>query len=101
IYCFISCGATDGKEKIAKANIEAIDEENKEVVYNVIGGDLIELYKVFKITVHVDTKSENNLVTWTFDYEKLTEGVENPNTLMDFSIDVTKDIESHHLQAQS
>ncbi|KAL7000934.1 hypothetical protein U1Q18_002086 [Sarracenia purpurea var. burkii] len=91
----------DGKEKIAKEIIEAIDEENKAVVFKVIGGDLMELYKFFKLTVHVDTEGENNLVTWTFDYEKLREGVEDPNTLMDFCIDVTKDIETHHLQSQT
>ena len=89
---------TDGKEKTAKEIIEAIDEETKSVTFKVVGGDLMELYKTFIIVVHVDTKGENNLVTWTFHYEKLKEDVEEPNTLMDFCIDVTKDIETHHLK---
>lgn len=61
-------------------------------------GDLMELYKSFIISVHVDTKGEDNLVTWTLDYEKLNEDVEDPNTLMDYFIQITKDIESHHLK---
>ncbi|KAL7260302.1 hypothetical protein ACSBR1_006050 [Camellia fascicularis] len=84
--------------KVAKVVVEAIDEENKSVTHKVIDGDLTELYKAFKGTVHVDTKGENNLVTWTFEYEKKSENVEDPNTLMDFLINVTKDIETHQLK---
>ena len=88
----------DGKKKTAKEIIEAIDEVNKSVTFKVVEGDLMQLYKTFIITVHVDTKGENNLVTWNFEYEKLNEAVEEPTTLMDFCITVTKDIETHHLQ---
>ncbi|CAL5399991.1 unnamed protein product [Camellia sinensis] len=88
-----------GKKKVIKEVIEAIDEENKSVTFKVIGGDVTELYRTFKITVHVDTKGENNLVTWTFEYEKKSEDVEDPTTLMDFAINVSKDIESHHLKS--
>ncbi|CAK9157592.1 unnamed protein product [Ilex paraguariensis] len=88
----------DGKEKVAKEIIEAIDEEKKSVTFKVIEGDLTKLYKTFIITVHVDTKGQNNLVTWTLEFEKLNEGVEDPNTLMDFCLAVTKDIEAHHLK---
>ncbi|KJU81219.1 hypothetical protein N619_00260, partial [Ectopseudomonas oleovorans] len=88
----------DGKEKIAKDIIEAIDEEKKSVTFKVVEGDLMELYKTFKAIVHVDTKGENNLVTWTFDYEKMNEDVPDPNTLMEFCLNLTKDIETYHLQ---
>ncbi|KAE9450379.1 hypothetical protein C3L33_17721, partial [Rhododendron williamsianum] len=88
----------DGKKKSAKEIVEAVDEETKTVTFKVIEGDLTELYKDFKGTVHVDTKGESNLVTWTFEYEKLNDEVEDPNTLMDFVINVTKDIETHHLK---
>ncbi|CAL5338925.1 unnamed protein product [Camellia sinensis] len=89
----------DGKKKVGKEVVEAIDEENKSVTFKVIEGDLTELYKAFKVTVHVDTKGENNLVTWTFEYEKKSENVEDPNTWMDLIINVTKDIETHHLKS--
>ncbi|KAI7981929.1 hypothetical protein LOK49_Contig6G00008 [Camellia lanceoleosa] len=95
----ISTMSPDGKKKVTKEVIEAIDEENKSVTFKVIEGDLTELYRTFKFTVHVDTKGENNLVTWTFEYEKKSEDVEDPNTLMDFTINVTKDIETHHLKS--
>ncbi|CAH2049011.1 unnamed protein product, partial [Thlaspi arvense] len=79
----------DGKKKVAKDIIEAIDEENKSVTYKVIEGDLMELYKTFIATVHVDTKGDKNL---------LNEGVEDPTTLLDFCVTLTKDIEAHHLK---
>ena len=68
------------------------------MTFKVIEGDLTELFKTMIIIVHVDTKGENNLVTWTFKYEKLNEDVPDPETLMDFCITVTKDIETHHLK---
>ena len=88
----------DGKEKVAKEVIEAIDEEKKSVTFKVIDGDLLQLYKSFVATVHVDTVGDNNLVTWTFNYEKLNENIEDPISLMDFCIELTKHIETHHLK---
>ncbi|KAL7090833.1 hypothetical protein ACP275_12G066800 [Erythranthe tilingii] len=92
----------EGKEKVAKQIIEGIDEEKKSVTFNVIEGDLMEFYKTFKAIVHVDTIGEDNLVTWTFEYEKVSEDVTEQHTLiqhtlMDLCVKMTKDIESHHL----
>ncbi|EYU33127.1 hypothetical protein MIMGU_mgv1a019445mg [Erythranthe guttata] len=87
----------DGKERVAKEIIEALDEENKSVTYKVIEGDLMELYKTFKLTVRVDTTGEDNVVTWTFEYEKLSEDIPDPHTLMEFFGTMTKSIDSHHI----
>ncbi|KAG6391614.1 hypothetical protein SASPL_149370 [Salvia splendens] len=87
----------DGKKRVAKEIIEAIDEENKSVTFKVIEGDLMEHYKEIKLTVHVDTKGEDNLVTWTIEYEKVKDDTADPHTLMEFCLHVTKDIETHHL----
>ncbi|XP_052206235.1 kirola-like [Diospyros lotus] len=88
----------EGKEKVVKDVIEAVDQANKSVTYKVIEGDLMQLYKSFSLTVHVDTSGVDNLVTWTFQYEKLNDSVEDPNSLMDFCISLTKAIEAHHLK---
>ncbi|KAK2988871.1 hypothetical protein RJ640_018309 [Escallonia rubra] len=98
IVMFEACKTCkNGKAKVAKDVIDKVDEKNKIVIFRVIEGDILELYKSFVLTLHVDTKGANNLVTWTFEYEKRSEDVEDPNTLMDFVINVTKDIETHHL----
>uniref|UniRef100_A0A3Q7FZ69 Bet v I/Major latex protein domain-containing protein n=1 Tax=Solanum lycopersicum TaxID=4081 RepID=A0A3Q7FZ69_SOLLC len=87
----------DGKEKVAKEVIEEIDEEKKLVKFKVIGGDILEAYNSFYLTVHVETKGEDNLVTWILEYEKKNCNVPDPHTLMEFCLNVTKDIETHHL----
>ncbi|KAK1380598.1 MLP-like protein 34-like [Heracleum sosnowskyi] len=86
----------DGKDKFAKEVIENLDEEKKSITFRVIEGDLLEMYKNFKAICHVDKEGEDNSVTWTFEYEKLHENVDDPHTLMDFIVGVTKDIKSHH-----
>jgi len=88
----------DGKARTGKQHIEVIDEENKIIVFKMLEGDLMELYKNFVITLHVETKGGNDLVTWTFDYEKLNPNVEEPTETMDFLVGLVKDIEAHHLK---
>ncbi|KAK4479147.1 hypothetical protein RD792_014658 [Penstemon davidsonii] len=88
----------EGKEKTAKQLIQAIDEEKKSIEFKMLEGDLMKLYKDFLITLHIDTKDGIDLVTWTLEYETLHDDVEHPISLLSFFIDMTKDIENHHLQ---
>jgi len=88
----------DGKARIAKQRIAALDEENKLVVFQTLEGNFMELYKTFVVTLHVETRGENDLVTWTIDYEKLNPDVEEPTETMDFLIALVRDIEAHHLK---
>ncbi|KAL3370004.1 hypothetical protein AABB24_007168 [Solanum stoloniferum] len=87
----------DGKEKVSKNIIEAIDEEKKLVKFKVTGGDILEEYKSCSFTVHVETKDENNLVTWIAEYEKKNENMPDPHTYMELLLNMSKDIETHHL----
>ena len=88
----------DGKEFKAKEVIEAIDEEKKLIVLRVLEGDLLEQYKDFVVSAHVEKKGEDiELVTWTLDYEMLHEDVGHPLSLFSYFIDITKHIEDHCL----
>ena len=87
----------DGKASIAKEEIVTIDEEDKSVTFKVVEGHLLEEFKSVVFRVHVDTKGEDNSVTWTIDYEKLNESVKDPTSYLDFFLSVTRDIEAHHL----
>lgn len=90
----------DGKQKVGKDILEAIDKEKRSLTFNMIEGDLLELYKVFKIDFHVETHHGIDLVTWTLDYEKLKDEVEEPLTFLGALINLSKDIESYHLKAK-
>uniref|UniRef100_M1CVY8 MLP 34 n=1 Tax=Solanum tuberosum TaxID=4113 RepID=M1CVY8_SOLTU len=89
----------DGKEKVVKEIVEEIDEETKLIKKKIIEGDLLEDYKSFCITAHVDTKDENNLVTWILEYEKKNANVSDPHTFMELCLNMTKDIETYHIKS--
>lgn len=77
--------------------IESIDEEKRLLVVKVVEGDLMEEYKTFIITCHVETNAGIDLVTWTLEYEMLNEDVGHPIQLLSYFIDVTKHLETHHI----
>ncbi|XP_051149284.1 MLP-like protein 34 [Andrographis paniculata] len=89
----------DGKEKVAKEIVE-VDEEKKCVTMKVVEGDLLDLYKTFTAHVRVDTGNgaSSHFVTWEFEYEKLNDDVEDPISLLQLLIQMTKEIDSHHLE---
>uniref|UniRef100_A0A2N9GPZ6 Bet v I/Major latex protein domain-containing protein n=1 Tax=Fagus sylvatica TaxID=28930 RepID=A0A2N9GPZ6_FAGSY len=85
----------DGKAVMSKEVLEAVDNKNQSVTYNVIGGVLKELYKSFKFIVQATPKGEGALVRWTLVYEKLNVDVPDPTTMLQFGIDVTKEIDDY------
>jgi hypothetical protein len=91
----LSCEIIDGQAKVAKEKIEAIDETNKSITLKVVEGDLLKEYKSFKIVVQATPKGEGSLVHWSMEYEKLKEDVPEPKTLLQFAVDVSKDIDGH------
>ncbi|CAA2959397.1 kirola-like, partial [Olea europaea subsp. europaea] len=88
-----------GKPQIAEEVIEAIDEEKRSVTFKLIEGDLQEVLKDFKVSFHVETDGDIDLITWTLENKKLNDDVEDPLTLLGLCIKLAKDIESHHLKA--
>ncbi|KAG5608366.1 hypothetical protein H5410_019647 [Solanum commersonii] len=81
-----------GKEIVVKEVIEEIDDEKKLIKKKVIEGDLLDYYKSFYVTIQVEIKGENNLVTWIMEYEKKNTNVPDPHTYMELCLSVTKDI---------
>lgn len=83
---------------MTKEMVEVIDEEKKLLTLKLIDGDLSELYKTFRATFHVETNGDIDSVTWTLEYEKHNDDVEDPLTILGLLINLTRDIESHHLK---
>ncbi|KAG8362681.1 hypothetical protein BUALT_BualtUnG0051100 [Buddleja alternifolia] len=89
----------DGKTVASKEMMEAIDEKKKSVTYKMIEGGLLELYKTMKFILSVDTSEEDNqLVTLAYEYEKKTEDVPDPCTMMDATVDLIRAVERYQLQ---
>lgn len=64
--------------------------------FKMIGGDLMEEFKTFLITCHIETKGGLDLVTWTLEYEMLHPNVVHPTSFLAYFIEVTKDVEAYH-----
>ncbi|XP_059286422.1 kirola-like [Lycium ferocissimum] len=84
----------DGKEKIVKEVIEAIDHQKKSITWKVIEGDVLEFYNSFSII----TSCEHQWATWAIAYEKKTADTPDPLVYLGFALEFMKDIESHLLK---
>ncbi|KAM5551672.1 MLP-like protein 34 [Rosa sericea] len=90
----------DGKARVAKERIEAIDAEKNLVTFRVIEGDLMEHYKSFLFTIQATPKGEGCSVHWTLEYEKHHGDITDPHTLLQIAVEVSNDIDAH-LTAQA
>ncbi|XP_015086509.1 kirola-like [Solanum pennellii] len=87
----------EGAKKISKQIIEAVDHEKKVITFKEFEGDLVNKYDNFKATLHIETKDEIDLVSWTIEYERPNENVPELVNLLDFIIGMTKAIDDHHV----
>ncbi|CAN7130011.1 unnamed protein product [Brassica rapa subsp. narinosa] len=83
--------------KVMKERIESIDPENNRVTYRVLEGDVMNEYKSFVITLQVTPKEgePGSVVHWHFEYEKINEEVAHPETLLQFAVEVSKELDAH------
>jgi len=87
----------DGKKKTIKQILEVVDEENKIMKFNCIGGDLIKDYSTFVVTFQVFPVCEGvSKVVWTFEYVKKVAGFPEPTGEMDALVCIAKHIDDHH-----
>ncbi|KAK8370312.1 hypothetical protein V6Z11_A01G168600 [Gossypium hirsutum] len=64
----------------------------------IIEGDLLKNFKSFVFKSQVSPKSQGCILHWTLEYEKLHEGIPNPETMLQFVIQICKDMDSHIIQ---
>lgn len=90
----------DGKVKVTKEIVEAIDKENNSITFKVIEGDLTEKYNDFKFTIQCIPKYEGSVVHWCLEYEKLHDEIQDSHDMLQFCADVSKDIDVHLNKSQ-
>lgn len=83
----------------AKLRIEEINDEKKSISYKFIEGDALQLYKSFmaKLEVKKEEGGGNNIVKWTFEFEKAHEGVPNPDHYGDLASLICKGLDAYLL----
>ncbi|XP_038904971.1 MLP-like protein 43 [Benincasa hispida] len=85
----------DGKACVAKDVIEAVDEENNSITWKMIEGDLLELYKSFRITIQCTPKDKGSVIHYTLEYEKPHEDIQDSHGLLELCASMSKDIDAH------
>uniref|UniRef100_A0A7N2LNW9 Bet v I/Major latex protein domain-containing protein n=1 Tax=Quercus lobata TaxID=97700 RepID=A0A7N2LNW9_QUELO len=88
----------DGKVVLSKEVLITIDDKNHSITLKMIEGLLMESHKSFKFIVQATPKDEGSLVHWTLIHEKLNVDVPDLNTMLQFTIDQTKDVDAHPTQ---
>ncbi|KAD2393583.1 hypothetical protein R6Q59_012123 [Mikania micrantha] len=86
--------ALDGRKQFVKHSIEAVDEEDKLITFKVHEGDLLTIYKSFKVHLHVNGTDDKITVTWTFVYDKTNDNIPDPDSLAEAAQNVTKYVET-------
>ncbi|XP_019084952.1 PREDICTED: MLP-like protein 28 isoform X2 [Camelina sativa] len=92
----------DGEAKVAKERIEAVEPEKNLITFRVIEGDLMKEYKSFLLTIQVTPKQggPGSIVHWHLEFEKISEEVAHPETLLQFCVEVSKEIDEHLLSEE-
>ncbi|CAF2139341.1 unnamed protein product [Brassica rapa] len=87
---------------VAKERIEAVEPEKNLITFRVIEGDLMKEYKSFLLTIQVTPKhgGPGSIVHWHLEYEKISEEVAHPETLLQFCVEVSKEIDEHLLSEE-
>ncbi|PWA60814.1 kirola [Artemisia annua] len=80
----------DGKSQVVTHNIDALDEKNKSLCFKTLNGDLLKFYKSFRAYLQVDGNTESSTVTWTFEYEKMSQNAPDPDSLLELLKNVIK-----------
>ncbi|KAE8719633.1 MLP-like protein 28 [Hibiscus syriacus] len=89
----------DGKAKVTKDVIEAIDHDKKLVTFRALEGDKVKEYKSLLVTVQASPKiGGGSVVHWTLEYEKLHDAVA-PESFLQFLVDLSKDMDAHLTQS--
>uniref|UniRef100_M0ZNM2 Major latex n=1 Tax=Solanum tuberosum TaxID=4113 RepID=M0ZNM2_SOLTU len=88
----------EGKKKISKQIIETIDHEKKVLTFKEFEGDVVDIYDNFKSTLHIETKGEIDLISWTIEYERPNENVPELVNFLDFIVGITKAVDDHHVK---
>lgn len=86
--------SVSGIPVIAKDKIVAVDEENKSIAFELIGGEVTKYFKSFKATLEADV----NKVKWSLEYEKASEDVPHPHSHLEFLVNMSREIDAYLLK---
>lgn len=102
LWNYIHVLGAEGKSKVAKDRIEAVDPEKNLIKFRVLEGDVLKECKTFLITLQVTPKQggPGSVARWHLEYERIDEKVAHPETLLPFLELMSKEIDEHLLSTE-
>ncbi|KAL5726280.1 hypothetical protein ACHQM5_009335 [Ranunculus cassubicifolius] len=88
----------NGEVSVGKEKIVAVDNKNRSITFEVIQGDLLDVFKTFLLKIQVIEKVNKNVVKWSLEFEKTREDVPDPYMLLDLLAKVTKKLDAYILK---
>ncbi|GMI65008.1 hypothetical protein HRI_000170000 [Hibiscus trionum] len=90
----------EGKARTGKDTVEAIDPDKNSITFRKLEAEILREYKTIVYTIQASPKSEGSgsVVHLTLEYEKLHHGIGHPQALLQFLLDVSKDIGAYLTQ---
>uniref|UniRef100_A0A1J3JVU5 Bet v I/Major latex protein domain-containing protein n=1 Tax=Noccaea caerulescens TaxID=107243 RepID=A0A1J3JVU5_NOCCA len=92
----------DGEARVSRDRIEAIDFKKNVVQWRVLEGPLKKEYKSILKTMKAIPNQEGpgSMVKWNIKYERIDENVAHPERLLQFLIEVTKEVDRYLLSEE-
>ena len=92
----------DGEARVSKDRIEAMDFEKKVIQWRVLEGPLKTQYKSLLKTMKVSPNhgGPGSTVKWNVKYERIDENVAHPERLLQFLVEVTKQVDGYLLSEE-
>ncbi|KAK9272363.1 hypothetical protein L1049_002734 [Liquidambar formosana] len=92
----IFCKYLLGSLMTIRAKIEAADDENKSITFCALEGDIMNLYKSFKVTLQAIKEGDGvGSVKWSFEFEKANEAAPNPDVYAALVAKVSKGLDTY------
>ncbi|KAJ0241847.1 hypothetical protein HA466_0212060 [Hirschfeldia incana] len=92
----------DGEARVSKDRIEAMDFEKKMIQWRVLEGPLKTVYNSLLKTMKVSPNhgGPGSTVKWNVKYERIDENVAHPERLLQFLVEVTKQVDGYLLSEE-
>lgn len=88
-----------GSPAAAKIKMRVVDDVKKSIVYEIMDGDVLKHYKVFRAKLEAVNGGLNkvggNFAKWTIEYQKANENVPSPETYMELAVKVSKGLDAY------
>ncbi|KAL0372718.1 UNVERIFIED_CONTAM: MLP-like protein [Sesamum calycinum] len=99
LLCVRNAYRVTGVAVVAKDKIVAVDEENKSITFELIGGEVTKYFNTFRATFQATVEGDRNMLTWSVEYEKASEDVPHPHSHLEFLVNLSREVDAFLVKA--